>query len=117
MIVEAQSKGPGRCGLLYVGAENAQRFFPRDVSSIELELGHLKIQCELDPDFWQSAPEIRDPRLCAWIETKHMHGNNSRRAVMLSMIPAGEHAFRLQSASMEPKRVTALMIRTTASAA
>ncbi len=100
MIVEAQSKGPGLCGL-YVGAENVRRYFPRSLTSIELHLDHLKIQCELSPEFWQGKPEIHDIRLCAWLESKHMHSNRGRSTVALSMIPTGESAFRLQRASAE----------------
>ena len=100
MIVEAQSKGRGLCGL-HIGAENVRRYFPQNVSSIELQLGHLRIQCHLNPDFWQGAPEIYDPRLCAWIETKHMHGSRGRSSVMLALVPSGEGAYRLMPASAE----------------
>ena len=100
MMVEAQSKGRGRCGL-HIGAENVRRYFPKGVSSIELQLGHLKIQCELAPEFWQGEPEIRDTRLCAWLESRHMHGNSSRSSVRLAMVPTGENAFRLAPASAE----------------
>lgn len=100
MMVEAQSKGRGRCGL-HIGAENVRRYFPKEISSIELQLGHLKIQCELGPEFWQGEPEIRDTRLCAWLESKHMHGNKSRSSVMLSLVPTGDNAYRLAPASAE----------------
>jgi hypothetical protein len=100
MMVEAQSKGRGRCGL-HIGAENVRRYFPRNISTVELQLEHLKIQCELGPEFWNGDPEIRDTRLCAWIESKHMHGNRSRSSVMLALIPTGENAWRLVPASAE----------------
>src|SRR5436305_9968206 len=97
MVVKAQSKGQGLSGLL-VGTDNVRRYFPKDVSSIELQLDHLRIQCGLGPDFWQGQPEIFDPRLCAWLETKHMHGSRDRHPVSLAMVPAGKNAFRLQPA-------------------
>ena len=100
MIVEAQSKGLGRCGL-YVGAENVRLYFPRNLSAVELNLGHLKIECRLTPDFWQGHPEIDDPRLCAWLESKLMHDNRNRRAVQLAMTPTGENVWKLQPASAE----------------
>jgi len=100
MIVEAQSKGPGRCGL-YVGAENVRLFFPRNLTTVEFNLGHLKIECRLSPEFWQGNPEITDPRLCAWLESKHMHGNRPRTAIQLSMIPSGENGYRLQPVTAE----------------
>ncbi len=95
MVVKAQSKGQGVSGLL-VGSDNVRRYFPKNVSTIELELDHLRIQCGLSPDFWQGQPEIYDPRLCAWLETKHMHTSRNRTPVSLNMVPAGDNAFRLQ---------------------
>ena len=100
MVVKAQSKGRGLSGL-HVGTDNVRRYFPKDVSTIELQLDHLRIQCGLAPDFWQGHPEIYDPRLCAWLETKHMHGSRNRTAVPLALIPAGENAFRLQPVSAD----------------
>jgi hypothetical protein len=100
MVVKAQSKGRGLSGLL-VGTDNVRRYFPKDVSSIELQLDHLRIQCGLAPDFWQGQPEIYDPRLCAWLETKHMHASRDRHPVTLAMVPAGKNAFRLQPVSAD----------------
>ena len=98
MVVKAQSKGRGLSGL-HVGMDNVRRYFPKNVSTIELQLDHLRIQCGLAPDFWQGQPEIFDPRLCAWLETKHMHGNSTRNPVPLAMIPSGDNSFRLQPVS------------------
>ena len=98
MVIKAQSKGQGLSGI-HVGSDNVRRYFPKGVSTIELQLDHLRIQCGLAPDFWQGQPEIYDPRLCAWLETKHMHASRNRTPVPLAMIPAGENAFRLQPVS------------------
>jgi hypothetical protein len=100
MVVKAQSKGRGLSGLI-VGTDNVRRYFPKEVSSIELQLDHLSIQCGLAPDFWQGQPEIHDPRLCAWLETKHMHSSRNRHPVTLAMVPAGKNAFRLQPVSAD----------------
>jgi len=98
MVVKAQSKGRGLSGL-HVGTDNVRRYFPKNVSTIELQLDHLRIQCGLAPDFWQGQPEIYDLRLCAWLETKHMHTSRDRTPVTLAMIPAGDNSFRLQPVS------------------
>ena len=113
MVVKAQSKGRGLSGLL-VGTDNVRRYFPKDVSTIELQLDHLRIQCGLAPDFWQGQPEIFDPRLCAWLETKHMHTSRDRNPVTLAMIPAGKNAFRLQPMSVESHDRAGLHTRTAA---
>ncbi len=100
MFVKALSKSRGVTGLL-VGASNACRYFPQDIYTIELEIGHLKIQCNLDKEFWSTCPEIHDPRLSAWLETKHMHSNIARTPVSLALIPTGKCSFRLDSLHRE----------------
>jgi hypothetical protein len=96
MVVRTQSKGRGLTGL-HVGRANARRYFPKDVSAIELQLDHLQIQCMLVPGFWQDQPEIHDPRLCAWLESKNFRTRPDRTPVPLVMIPSGKNAFRLQT--------------------
>jgi len=100
---------------LHVGEDNVRRYFPRGASVIELQLEHLRIQCRLDPAFWQDDPVIRDPRLCTWLEAKHLHRKKDRAPVPLVLVPAGNSAFRVQAFSMTvppkvkpaPSRVTA----------
>jgi hypothetical protein len=94
MVVKTQSKGRGVTGL-HVGAYNVRRYFPRHIAVIELQLDHLQIQCELDPGFWTGQPEIHDPRLCAWLESRHLHYVPGRTPVPLAMIPVGNNSFRL----------------------
>jgi len=110
MVVKAQSKGRGLSGLV-VGTDNVRRYFPKSVSTIELELDHLRIQCGLRPDFWQGQPEIYDPRLCAWLETKHMHASRDRHPVTLAMVPAGKNAFRLQPVASESRERASVQTR------
>ena len=99
MVVKTQSKGRGFTGL-HVGASNVRRYFPKDISIIELQLDHLQIQCGLKPGFWRDDPEINDPRLCAWLESKHMHARRDRSPIQLAMVPAGENSFRLQPVAL-----------------
>ena len=101
MVVKTQSKGHGVTGLR-VGSNNVRRYFPKGTKDIELQLGHLRIQCGLKPDFWQGQPDIYDPRLCAWLESKNLHGT-ANRTVPLAMIPAGENSFQLQPVSVLPR--------------
>ncbi|MGA3160168.1 MAG: hypothetical protein ABSC77_03050 [Terracidiphilus sp.] len=95
MVVKTQSKGLGVTGL-HVGISNVRRYFPKNISSIELQLDHLQIQCGLKPNFWRGEPDIFDPRLCAWLEVRHMHAKPNRSPITLAMIPSGENSFRLQ---------------------
>jgi hypothetical protein len=96
MFVKTLSKGLGATGLL-VGSTNVRRFFPPEIATIDIELGHLHIQCALTPRFWEDQPEIHDPRLCAWLESKHLHARPGRTPVPLALVPAGKNAFRLQA--------------------
>lgn len=95
MRVKALRVGSGVSGLL-VGQSNVRRYFPRSVQQVELQLDHLRIECGLTPDFWRSEPEIHDPRLRLWLESKN-HAEKARRAsIPFAMIPSGEHSFRLE---------------------
>jgi hypothetical protein len=98
MVVKTQRKGRGVVGL-HVGTDNVRRYFPKNISSIDLLLGHLQIQCGLKPDFWQNDPVIFDPRLCSWLESKRIHFKPDQVSVPLAMIPEGENSFRLRPLS------------------
>ena len=97
MLVKTQNKGYGVTGL-HIGSENVRRYFPKPTEHVELHLDHLSIQCGLEPTFWEGKPEIHDPRLCAWLESKNLH-SPTRRTVPLAMIPVGRNTFRLQTRS------------------
>ncbi len=47
---------------------------------IELQLDHLQIQCGLAPEFWHGEPEIRDARLCEWLDFKVVRGMGERKS-------------------------------------
>lgn len=95
MLVQTRCKGLAYTGV-EVGAGNVRRYFPRDHAIIELRLDHLLIQCGLTPGFWQGESEIRDPRLCAWLESKNFNGRPGEAPVALALIPSGKNCFRLQ---------------------
>jgi hypothetical protein len=94
MVVKAQCKGHEVTGLR-VGHTNARRYFRRDNADIELQLDHLRIECRLSPEFWDGQPEIHDPRLCLWLESKQFYGSSRGMTAHLAMIPAGENSFKL----------------------
>lgn len=94
MVVKTQCKGREVTGL-HVGASNARRYFPRNVDAIELEIDHLRIECGLSPEFWSGQPEIRDRRLCAWLQSKQFGSKSNREPLPLDMVPSGKNTFRL----------------------
>jgi hypothetical protein len=99
MVVTSQCNGHRVTGL-YVGAHNVRRYFSKRVTQIELRLDHLLIECGLSPGFWHDKPEIHDPRLCLWLESKQRNGNG-RAPVPLAMTPSGDNSFVLGPAKKE----------------
>lgn len=99
MVVKAQYDG-FRVSGLYVGVNNVRRYFSKRIQVVELQLDHLRIQCGLAPGFWNGQPEIHDPRLRDWLESKHFHDRPCRTPVPLALIPSGKNSFKL--ASLEP---------------
>ena len=99
MVVTSKSIGCRVMGL-YIGVDNVQRYFPQRVEEIELQLDHLRIECKLTPDFWLDQPEIRDPRLCIWLESKRLTGRGRQSPAVISMVPSGENSFILSPASL-----------------
>ena len=79
---------------LRVGAKNVRRYFPKNIREIELQLDHLCIQCGLAPDFWRDQPEIQDPRLCIWLESKQRN-EQTNETVPLAMFRSGKNSFTL----------------------
>ncbi len=96
MVVRTQCKGREYTGV-EVGAGNVRRYFPKQTHVIEIELDHLQIQCGLQPGFWNGHPEITDPRLAAWLESKNFKGKPGKEPVPLVLIPSGKNCFRLQT--------------------
>ena len=102
MVVRTQCKGREVIGLV-VGAANVRHFFPRHISTIELQLDHLLIECVLSSEFWRGQPEIHDPRLCAWLESKQF--KCGRSPIAFAMIPSGENSFKFGPAPLGSARV------------
>lgn len=103
MVVTSHFIGHRVTGL-YVGATNVRRFFPKRMTQIELQLDHLRIECGLNPNFWQDHPEIDDPRLCIWLESKRYNGNGNV-PVRLSLVPSGTNSFVLSPAGKDAANV------------
>jgi hypothetical protein len=100
MVVTSQCHGHRVTGIL-VGESNVQRYFPTNITEIELQLGHLRIECGLGPHFWNGKPEISDPRLGLWLESKDLDGNGRRLPIPLAMIPSGRNSFIVGPAQLE----------------
>lgn len=107
MLVKTEGKGRAYTGVS-VGDDDVRRYFPQQTETIDLELDHLLIRCGLSPGFWNGHPEISDPRLCAWLESKNFHWKPGEARVALAMIPSGNNVFRLKACqSRKGRRATA----------
>jgi hypothetical protein len=92
---------------LYVGRTNIRRHFPRKIEAINLQLDHLLIQCVLPSQFWNGEPQICDPRLCLWLESKQSQRGYRRSSVPLFMNPSGdsgEDSFVMALAVRHPRK-------------
>lgn len=94
MVVKTQYDG-FRVSGLYVGANNVRRYFSKRIQEVELQLDHLQIQCGLTARFWDGQPEIHDPRLCDWLESKHFHERPCRTPIPMALIPSGKNSFKV----------------------
>lgn len=100
MVVTSQCFGRRVTGIL-VGESNVKQYFPRNIKEIELQLDHLRIECGLGPHFWNGKPEISDPRLCLWLESKDRNGSCRRVPIRMAMIPSGRNSFIVGPAQPE----------------
>jgi hypothetical protein len=108
MVVTTQDNGRELVGLR-VGAANVRKYFPKDMVAVELQLGDLRIQCSLSPEFWNGHPEIHDPRLGAWLKFKVSRTRSNRKPVALAMEQAGANAFTVRSC-IAPKKAAAVKV-------
>lgn len=104
MMVKALRVGNEACSL-HVGVSNVRRYFPREVTKIELQLDHLRIECGLPPDFWRTEPEIHDPRLRLWLQSKN-HEKPCRASLLLTMVPSGDNSFKLEPVARNDRHQT-----------
>jgi hypothetical protein len=95
MIVKIQAKGSGVRGL-HIGARNVRRHFVKSISTVDLDLENLQIQCDLGQDFWSGQPEIVDPRLCSWLAAKSTGQKARGDSGVMLMLPSGKNSFRLR---------------------
>ena len=103
MVVKTQYEG-FRISGLYVGVNNVRRYFSKRNPVVELQLDHLQIQCGLTARFWNGQPEIHDPRLCDWLESKQLHEKPCSTPVLLALIPFGKNSFKVATLGPEWKR-------------
>lgn len=101
MEVRTLSNGREVTGL-YIGAQNAQRHFKKHLQGVELHLGHLRIHCDLTPDFWKGRPEICDSRLCDWLQSRIFHSRPSRAPVPMVLVPVEKNTFQLRPFHLPP---------------
>ena len=89
MIVRMQNRGHVITGIS-IGVADARRYFPEGARSIDLELDHLRIRCELNESSMPGCPEISDPRLCAWLEAKLFGKKYASSPGSVEMVKAGD---------------------------
>ena len=96
MMVKVQCEGRRVTGIR-VDESDVRRYFPEKMRDVELQLGDLRISCGLTPSFWSGEPELRDPRLCVWLESRTPLRPRKSSQIPVEMVPSGEKSFRLQA--------------------
>ena len=79
-----------------MGMSDARSFFPPGLKSLDLELDHLRIRCNLRADKWLDRAEISDPRLTAWLNEKYYWQKLPRTLVSVELVKSGNYSYRLQ---------------------
>lgn len=105
MVVQIQRNGRSVTGL-HIGSGNVRRHFPKGQQSVDLEIGHLQICCKLQPDFWRNEPQISDPRLTAWLESKEPEDKTRRARTQMSLVLVEGESFRLEFKDAQPTEDT-----------
>lgn len=100
MVVQTHSQD-GRFIGLHIGQDNVRRHFSPQCPSIELLLGHLHIDCQLDASFWLDQPLICDSRLADWLESQ-CHGHRRGDCVSLTMSRISDTCFRVETSKSAP---------------
>ena len=84
-----------------VGKENAQKWFQKDWTNIEVEIDGRKYKFDLSPAFWTTCPVFTGGPIPRWLE---MHGHLSwpkRNPPKFELIVIEGNRFRL----IEPARI------------
>ena len=105
MIATMQTQGGSITGIC-IGSSDAAGDSLDGVQSIDLELDHLCIQCDLHMDFWLDRAEISDPRLGAWLEEKFYWQKIPASPVSVEMVRTGD-AYRLQLLPLPQRSIKA----------
>jgi hypothetical protein len=95
MLVSMQSDGHSITGIR-MGMSDARRFFPQGLRSVDLELDHLRIQCDVRATESLDRAEISDPRLTAWLNEKLYWQKLPRTPVSAELVKSGKCAYRLK---------------------
>ena len=92
-------KAKGWKGAVYgvrVGSVNANRFFPKGVTCVEVEIdGHLH-SFPLRGTFWKKCPEIRGAPIGRWLRAHGLAPWQSGHPPQVDLLPLGGNRFRLQ---------------------
>ena len=94
MRVKMRSDGHAITGI-QIPVSDAHRLFPGGLQSIDLQLDHLRIRCDLLDKFWLDEMEISDPRLAAWLQEKFYWQKDRKNLESIEMVEDGD-SYRLQ---------------------
>jgi hypothetical protein len=110
MVVTMQSEGHAIVGIR-IGMAEARRFFGRGLHSIDLELDHLRINCDVRANSRLHRAEISDPRLTAWLEEKFYWRKLPSIPLSVELVKKGEsYSLQLRPSDHETKQSFGLTV-------
>jgi hypothetical protein len=88
-------KGGGESFGIRVGHENAEKYFKKEWTDVEVKIGNKFQRFNLAMTFWTKCPEIRGVEIKKWLEKKNMHRWNRNMPYVLDLEPLGYKRFEL----------------------
>jgi hypothetical protein len=87
---------------IHVGKENAQKWFSKEWTSIEVDVDNRFYSFSLSPTFWTTCPEFRGGPIPHWLEMQGLLSWPKRNPPQFELIPLEENKFRL----IKPARIS-----------
>jgi len=84
-----------------VGRENAQKWFSKEWTSIDVEIDGRMYTFALSPTFWTTCPEFRGGPIPHWLEKHGQLSWPKRNPPQFELISLGNNKFRL----LEPAKI------------
>jgi hypothetical protein len=100
---------------LRVGRKNAQKYFRKEWTDVDVKIGGIFYTFNLSATFWTTCPEIHGRRIPRWLEERGLHRWEKGAPYVLDLVPIGNKRFELLDSgeAKRTKRVSSIDITLT----